>query len=73
MPPATPQVTVNPRVAAFCSPEGPEVFSGIVHGNQVWTPDPFDIETVHPEARSAFYRLLDRAGNLRGPQLQLPS
>ncbi|MBP3955069.1 DUF853 family protein [Gemmata sp. G18] len=54
---------VDPRIAVYCSPDGPEVFSTIVHGNQIWTPDPFDVEVVHPEARAAFSRLLDRASD----------
>jgi chromosomal replication initiation ATPase DnaA len=37
------------------------VFSSVVHGNQVWLPDPFDVETVHAGARDEFARLLDRA------------
>src|SRR5262245_25962512 len=54
------------RITAYCAPDGPEVFSGIVHGNQIWTPDPFDVDAVHPEARDAFHRLLARAS---GPEL----
>ena len=49
------------RLAAYCSPIGPEVFSGIVHGHQIWTPDPFDVSLIHAEARGAFARLLARA------------
>ena len=71
MPPtaAAPPVpaTTDPRIAAYCSPDGPEVFSGIVHGNQIWTPDPFDVDAVHPEARAAFHRLLDRASDAALP------
>lgn len=57
---ATP-VAVDPRTAAYCTPGGPEVFSGIVHGNQIWAADPFDVESIHPDAREAFARLLGRA------------
>ncbi|QDU24248.1 helicase HerA domain-containing protein [Urbifossiella limnaea] len=57
----------DPRAAAFARPDGPEVFGGVVHGNQVWTPDPFDVETVHPEARAAFARLLARASSAEPP------
>jgi hypothetical protein len=53
--------TTDARAAAFGTPVGPEVFGGIVHGNQIWTPDPFDIETIHADAREAFARLLNRA------------
>ncbi len=55
------------RIAAFCDPDGLEVFNGVVHGNQIWIPDPFDVETVHPEARTAFHRLLDRASSAELP------
>src|SRR3954470_18924196 len=70
MPPtAAPPVpaTTDPRIAAYCAPDGPEVFSGIVHGNQIWTPDPFDVPAVHAEARAAFDRLLDRASDAQLP------
>jgi hypothetical protein len=57
----------DPRVAAYCTPGGPEVFSGIVHGNQIWTPDPFDVDAVHADARDAFQRLLSRASGPDAP------
>lgn len=56
-----PVPATDPRRVAFCTPAGPEVFSGVVHGNQVWTPDPFDVEAIHVDAREAFDRLLNRA------------
>jgi hypothetical protein len=59
--------TIDPRVGAFSTPTGPEVFSGIVHGNQIWTPDPFDIETIHSDAREPFARLLNRASSTEPP------
>jgi hypothetical protein len=62
MPPvAAPAARTDPRVAAFCTPAGPEVFTGVVHGNQVWTADPFDVEAIHAEAREVYARLLNRA------------
>ena len=54
-----PAVT-DPRVNAICS-AGPEVFSGIVHQSQIWSPDPFDVEAIHAEARDGFHRLVGRA------------
>lgn len=51
----------DPRIAAFCAPGGPEVFSGVVFGNQIWAPDPFDVPEVHAAAREMFSRLLTRA------------
>lgn len=49
------------RVAAFCNPRGPQVFSSIAYAHQLWERDPFDVPTVHAHARRAFERLLDGA------------
>ena len=49
------------RLAAFCNPDGPAVFGAIVHGSMIWTPDPFDVESIHAEARGEFSQLLHRA------------
>src|SRR4051812_26929879 len=51
----------DPRIAAFCSAERPEVFHAVAYRNDVWKEDPFDVETIHEEARAAFERLVDRA------------
>ena len=53
----------DPRIGAFVDPDGPEVFTAIVHGNQVWTEDPFDVDSSHGAARAQFRRLLDRASD----------
>lgn len=53
--------TSDPIITAFCSPTSLEVFGGIVHGCQVWSPDPLDVEEIHADAREAFARLLRRA------------
>jgi predicted ATPase len=53
--------TTDIHLATFCDAKGPEVFSGIVHSNQIWTADPFDVESIHSEARAAFAGLLNRA------------
>jgi len=58
---------LDPRSAAYCVADGPEVFSGIVHGCQIWAPDPFDVEAVHQEARAAFHRALVRASGVELP------
>jgi energy-coupling factor transporter ATP-binding protein EcfA2 len=50
----------DPRLAAFCDPSGPPVFSAIAHAHQVWERDPFDVEGVHADAREVFERLVDR-------------
>src|SRR5579885_2353383 len=67
MPVAAPAAQTDSRAAAFCSPSGLEVFSGIVHGSQVWTADPFDVESIHADARGAFARLLNRASSSEPP------
>jgi len=35
----------DPRVAAFCSPKGPEIFRPVAYPTEIWTPDPLDVET----------------------------
>ncbi len=49
------------RVRAFCSPDGPEIFHPVAHRHEIWREDPFDVETIHEEARAAYQRLLNRA------------
>ena len=49
----------NLRLAAFFSDT--EVFHPIQHRHDMWRQDPFDVETIHKEARAAFERLLLRA------------
>ena len=56
----------DPRVSAFCRPDGPEVFSSVAHGSQVFERDPFDVESIHGEARAVLHDP-DRAGD-RPPQ-----
>jgi len=58
----------DPRIEAFCTPIGPDVFGGIVHGNQIWTTDPFDVQTIHAEARELFARLVNRATTIDEPR-----
>ena len=67
MPPIAAAPADDPRVAAYCTDSGPKVFDGVVHGNQIWTPDPFDIETIHAEAREEFERLVNRAASAAPP------
>lgn len=49
------------RIATFCSAETPEIFRPVAYPTEVWTPDPFDVETIHEQARDAFGRALSRA------------
>jgi hypothetical protein len=55
----------DPRDAAYSSPASAEVFHAIAHGADVFMPDPFDVEQIHGEARTAFSRVLDHAGTGR--------
>jgi hypothetical protein len=55
------------RTAAFCSPEPPDVFHAVAYRNDIWREDPFDVETIHAEARATFQRLVHRATNPAGP------
>ncbi len=65
--PAIPAPPDDPRARAFCSPDGPEVFHAIAHWNDIWRPDPYDVETIHEEAREAFRRLVGRASAIPRP------
>src|SRR3954447_20930943 len=61
MEPVTQADPADPRIAAFCAPERPEVFHAVAYRNDVWKEDPFDVETIHEEARATFQRLVNRA------------
>jgi len=56
-------IRTDARLEAFCAPDGPEVFSAVTHSHQVWTPDPFDVPTIHADAREMFARLVRRAAS----------
>ena len=51
----------DPRALAFCQADGPEVFSSVAHGSQLHERDPFDIVTIHADAREVFHRQLEHA------------
>ncbi|MBC7976669.1 MAG: DUF2791 family P-loop domain-containing protein, partial [Myxococcales bacterium] len=51
----------DPRASAFCRSDGPEVFSTISHGAHFHERDPFDVESIHAEARRVFHQQLERA------------
>ena len=56
-------MSTDQRLAAFCSHQELDVFHPVTHQHQIWQPDPYDVEAVHSEARSAYDRLLNRLGN----------
>ena len=54
----------DPRVIAFCSRNAPEVFHSVATPTEIWAADPFDVPTIHAEAREGFEQLLHRASRL---------
>jgi energy-coupling factor transporter ATP-binding protein EcfA2 len=56
-----PAAGADPRDTAFCRADGPEVFSSVAHGSQIHERDPFDVESIHADARDVFHRQVVRA------------
>jgi energy-coupling factor transporter ATP-binding protein EcfA2 len=52
---------MDPRLAAFLSSSTPEIFHSIEHRQEIWREDPFDVTSVHADAREAFERLVSQA------------
>jgi chloramphenicol 3-O-phosphotransferase len=50
----------DPHVAAFCSPRYRELFHAFAYANDIWKQDPFDVESIHRNAREKFQRIIDR-------------
>lgn len=59
-------VEVDPRVAAFCSKQLPELFHACAYANDIWKRDPFDVESIHPGARETFQRIVGRVREASG-------
>ena len=57
----------DPRMAAFLAPGCPEVFHSVATPTEIWKADPYDVETIHAEARAVFEHLLNRAGRTPPP------
>lgn len=53
--------TADPRALAFCRGDGPEVFVSIAHSSQIHVRDPFDVQSIHAEAREVFHHQVERA------------
>jgi hypothetical protein len=51
----------DPRAVAFCRADGPEVFSAVAYGSQVFERDPFDVDSIHEGARAIFRSQVERA------------
>jgi DNA helicase HerA-like ATPase len=54
-------------MAAFLAPTCPEIFHSVATPTAIWQADPYDVETIHGEARAAFERLLHRGGRTPRP------
>lgn len=50
----------DPRVSAFCSPEPADPFHAIAYASQVYSIDPFDVDSIHRGARDVLRRLVGR-------------
>ncbi|HEV3341895.1 MAG TPA: helicase HerA-like domain-containing protein [Pirellulales bacterium] len=59
--PSTRCATDDPRIDAFCSPTAREVFHSVCHAKEVCTSDPFDVRSIHAEARDVFESMIERA------------
>ena len=53
-------MTREQQLAVFCSQQGLDTFHAITHQHHIWRPDPYDVETIHQSARTAYERLLNR-------------
>src|SRR6516165_2608359 len=54
------------RIAIFCSPQHSELFHAFAYAADIWKPDPFDVESIHPIAREKFTRIVDRVREASG-------
>jgi hypothetical protein len=61
------RAAADARLAAFLARDCPEVFHSVATPTAIWKPDPFDVETIHIEARAVFEHLLNRAGRTPPP------
>jgi hypothetical protein len=55
-------VDVDLRLEVFLDSDCPEIFHAVATPNAIWQADPFDVETIHVEARAVFEHLLQRGG-----------
>ncbi|HET9626713.1 MAG TPA: hypothetical protein VFP84_35365 [Kofleriaceae bacterium] len=53
---------IDPRDLAFCRADAPDVFVAIAHGAQIHDRDPFDVASIHADARAVFHREVVDAG-----------
>jgi hypothetical protein len=65
--PPKPQTAADPRLAAFTRIGCPEVFHAVASPSGIAQTDPYDVETIHADARAAFERLLNRGRRVPSP------
>jgi hypothetical protein len=58
---------IDLRMTAFLAPNCPEVFHSVATPTAIWRANPYDVETIHTEAREAFDHLLYRGGRTPRP------
>ena len=54
-------IEADSRLSVFLSNTKKEVFHSVEHRHQIWRENPFDVESVHEQARAQFQRLLTQA------------
>jgi energy-coupling factor transporter ATP-binding protein EcfA2 len=50
----------DPRLVTFCAPCYPELFHAFAYANDIWKHDPFDVKSIHQNAREKFQRIIGR-------------
>jgi energy-coupling factor transporter ATP-binding protein EcfA2 len=58
---ARPGPAADPRLKAFLATTG--VFAGVQQASSMFESDPFDVEKIHPDARTSFEQMVERAIN----------
>lgn len=53
-------MTKEQQLDVFCSRQSLETFHAITHQNHIWRSDPYDVESIHEDARTQYERLLNR-------------
>lgn len=63
----TPTDTAAARLKAFLNRNAPNVFTAVTAQAAFWHVDPFDVETIHEQAREMYAHLLERARSTHNP------
>ncbi len=57
----------DPRLEAFCAQDSLEVFHSIIHTEDIFSSNDFDVDTIHKEAREVYEQLLNRVDSDNPP------